>query len=201
MKRLLSLKRRPARTGLWIVFLLILSACSPATAAGSAAYPTQAVSTASTQAAAPAAGASTPAVTKEADQAEAIQVLTNSQLGQILATDEGKTLYANTLDSPEQLHCTTSACTGFWPPYIVSAQPGAVEGLSGSLGTVTRPDGTTQFTYNNQPLYTFYGDKEPGDAKGNGFTDMGGTWHVVTTAGGPAASITQAPAISGGYGY
>jgi predicted lipoprotein with Yx(FWY)xxD motif len=128
-------------------------------------------------------------------------VVNDPQLGQILVTSDGLALYANTVDSPDQLRCTNVACTGFWPPYLVSAQPGAVEGISGSLGTVTRPDGSQQLTYNHQPLYTFYLDKAPGDAKGNGFTDLGGTWHVVTLEGAPAGN-TPAPATSsGGYGY
>jgi predicted lipoprotein with Yx(FWY)xxD motif len=57
--------------------------------------------------------------------------------------------------------------------------PSAVPGLRGKLGTVTRPDGTTQLTYNDKPLYTFVQDTQPGDANGDGFTDLGGTWHVV----------------------
>jgi predicted lipoprotein with Yx(FWY)xxD motif len=62
----------------------------------------------------------------------------------------------------------------------VSSMPAAVPGLSGQLGTATRPDGTTQLTYNDKPLYTFVQDTKPGDATGDGFTDLGGTWHVVT---------------------
>jgi predicted lipoprotein with Yx(FWY)xxD motif len=103
----------------------------------------------------------------------------NPELGQILVTVDGMTLYTNTVDTPGDLKCINIACTGFWPPFTVEAQPTAEEGIPGSLGTITRPDGSTQITYNDQPLYTFYLDRAPGDASGNGFTDFGGTWHVV----------------------
>jgi predicted lipoprotein with Yx(FWY)xxD motif len=66
------------------------------------------------------------------------------------------------------------------------------------LGTITRPDnGATQVTWHGRPLYTFTGDKAPGDASGNGFHDVG-TWQAVTIG-------SSAPATSGGgaggYGY
>ena len=115
-------------------------------------------------------------------------------------TADGKTLYTNTVDTPDALKCTNIACTALWPPYTVDAQPTAAAGLPGSLGTITRPDGSTQVTYNDQPLYTFYEDKQAGDASGNGFVDFGGTWHVVTVGSSPEASspATGSPGTSSG---
>jgi predicted lipoprotein with Yx(FWY)xxD motif len=77
-----------------------------------------------------------------------IQAVDHPQFGQILVTADGRTLYSNTADSVDQIVCANSDCTSFWPPYIVAAQPAAVEGIPGALGTVTRPDGTLQLTYN-----------------------------------------------------
>jgi predicted lipoprotein with Yx(FWY)xxD motif len=156
MKRLISRPLRPELAGLLIVFSLVLAAC------GSSAIED------TTPVALPATGGGT------------VQVANNTEFGQILVTLDGKTLYTNTVDTPEDLQCTNIACTGFWPPFTVDAEPTAGEEIPGSLGTVTRPDGSVQVTYNQQPLYTFYLDRQSGDVKGNGFTDFGGTWHVVT---------------------
>jgi predicted lipoprotein with Yx(FWY)xxD motif len=170
MNRLFSLRVRPGLIGLLIVFSLIVAACSSPATAGT--YPaTTAPSPATTEAppeALPATGGGT------------VQVANNPEFGQILVNTDGMTLYTNTVDTPEDLRCTNIACTNFWPPYTVDAEPTASEGISGSLGTVTRPDGSKQVTYNQQPLYTFYLDRQPGDTKGDGFVDLGGTWHVVT---------------------
>jgi len=175
MKR--SLPVRLDSIGLLIVFALIVAACSSATA---------------TQ---------TPSSAVPATSGGILQTANNPKLGEILVTSDGKTLYTNTVDTPDALKCTTLACTGFWPPYTVGAQPTAAEGLPGSLGTIARPDGSTQVTYNNQPLYTFYQDKEPGEAGGNGFTDLGGTWHVVAIGGSPDASSPGASTGDGNNGY
>jgi predicted lipoprotein with Yx(FWY)xxD motif len=150
--------------GLVSIFSLIVVACSSSTAA------------------------ETPSSPMPATGSETVQIADNAEFGKILVTVDGRTLYTNTVDTPEALKCTNIACTGFWPPYIVEAQPNAVEELPGSLGTVTRPDGSMQVTYNNQPLYTFYQDRQPGETSGDGFTDFGGTWHVVPVDSSSGAS-------------
>ena len=177
MKHLISLTDRPGLIGLLIVLSLIIAACSSPAAANNE------------PGALPATGG------------ETVQLADNSELGQLLVTSEGLTLYTNTVDSPEDLRCINIACTGFWPPYIVDGEPTGGEGIQGSLGTVTRPDGSTQLTYNQQPLYTFYLDKQPGDAKGNGFTDFGGTWHVVNPGSSPGESSSDSNSGAGGIQY
>jgi predicted lipoprotein with Yx(FWY)xxD motif len=128
-------------------------------------------------------------------------VVDNPELGQVLVTPDGKTLYTNTVDTPDNLQCTNIACTGLWPPYTVEAEPTGPAELQGALGTVTRPDGSQQVTYNGQPLYTFYQDRQPGDTKGNGFTDFGGTWHVVALGSSPGESGPASTAEPGGIQY
>jgi predicted lipoprotein with Yx(FWY)xxD motif len=177
MKRLISLPGRPALLGLLTIFVLIAAACSPSTAAEN---PSSGV---------PVTGA------------ETIQIADNAEFGQILVTGDGKTLYTNTVDSPGDLKCTNAACTAFWPPYTVAAQPVAGEGLPGSLGTIPRPDGSLQVTYNDLPLYTFYQDRGPGDTAGNGFTDLGGTWHVVAIKDPSAVNNADSNSSAGGYQY
>jgi predicted lipoprotein with Yx(FWY)xxD motif len=48
------------------------------------------------------------------------------------------------------------------------------------LGTVERPDGSIQATYNGWPLYYFAGDPGAGDVNGQGVNDI---WWVVSPAG------------------
>jgi predicted lipoprotein with Yx(FWY)xxD motif len=177
MKHFSSLTVRPGLIGLLIIFSLIVAACSISASAG------------------------TSSGTLPVTGGASVQVADNSEFGQILVTPDGKTLYTNTVDTPEDLRCTNSVCTGFWPPYTVDAEPKASEEIPGSLGTVTRPDGSTQVTYNQQPLYTFYLDGQPGDTKGNGFTDLGGTWHVVALGSSSGVSSSDSNSGSGSYRY
>ena len=66
-----------------------------------------------------------------------------------------------------------SACNGgcatTWPPLTVSSgtTPSAGAGAGGTLGTITRDDGTMQVTYNGLPVYHYSGDSAPGDTTGN----------------------------------
>jgi predicted lipoprotein with Yx(FWY)xxD motif len=66
-------------------------------------------------------------------------------------------------------------------------------GVSGSFGTVTRPDGSTQITFGGMPLYTYVGDTAPGQANGQNVDAF-----VVVSATGSGGS---APASSGNGGY
>ena len=99
---------------------------------------------------------------------------------------------------------TTSKCTGscatYWPP--VTGPVTAGSGVTGTLGTITRPDGTTQATYDGHPLYTYVGDTGPGQAKGNGKNLSGGVWYEMTISGAtPAVAAAAPPPRAGGYGY
>jgi predicted lipoprotein with Yx(FWY)xxD motif len=112
-----------------------------------------------------------------------VQVADNQELGQILVTADGMTLYTFAIDEPGVSNCTTNACVTFWPPATVEAQPSAGPGVPGTLSTLTRSDGSMQLTYNGSPLYTFALDKNPGDAKGEGVNEFGGVWNAVPVAG------------------
>ncbi len=75
----------------------------------------------------------------------------------------------------------TGACAVNWPPLRVRGTPLVGSGAKPSdVGTTTRPDGTSQLTYNGHPLYTFANDKKPGDTNGEGISAFGGSWFAVS---------------------
>ena len=65
-----------------------------------------------------------------------------------------------------------------------------------------RPDGEQQVTYNGHPLYLYAGDEKAGDTRGQGLTDYGASWYVLTPAGqqvsGQSASSYGSGADGGG---
>jgi predicted lipoprotein with Yx(FWY)xxD motif len=127
-----------------------------------------------------------------------------SGVGSVLVDKSGMTMYSvkSPSESGGNIKCTGS-CTSFWFPVAASASPGA-SGLPGKLGSVSRPDGTKQLTYNGLPLYTFKLDTAPGQDHGNNYRDSFNgtnfTWQVVTASGKPAGGA-PAPANSGGSNY
>jgi predicted lipoprotein with Yx(FWY)xxD motif len=98
----------------------------------------------------------------------------------VLANAKGHTLYWFAPDTPAASHCTGS-CATYWPP--VKGPVSAGQGVTGKLGIIRRPDGTTQASYNGHPLYTYIGDSHRGQASGNNLNLNGGLWHEVTVSG------------------
>jgi predicted lipoprotein with Yx(FWY)xxD motif len=142
-----------------------------------------------------------PAAQKSAGSGATVKTA-SSPLGTILVNSSGMTLYHLSAERGGKFICSNSACTGIWHPLTVSAGS-SPHGEVGSLSTVKRADGTTQVTYNGDPLYTFAQDQQPGETKGQGIKDVG-TWTVITTAStGAAPSTGSSPATteSGGGGY
>ena len=151
-------------------------------------------SSASSSSTPPAAGPSSPATgssgsTLMSTTINGTAVLTNSA---------GFTLYWFVPDTSTTSKCTGS-CATYWPPVKGPATAGS--GVTGTLSTITRPDGTTQATYDGHPLYTYAGDSAPGQAKGNGLNLSGGVWHEVTVSGAAAPAASTSPSAAGGYGY
>ena len=97
-----------------------------------------------------------------------VSVASNPKLGKVLVDSKGFTLYDFHKDKG-----TTSACYGacakVWPPLPDAAERRRPSGgaQASKLGTTKRKDGTTQVTYAGHPLYTYVGDKKPGEANGN----------------------------------
>ena len=95
-------------------------------------------------------------------------------LGEVLTDQDGMTLYRfeNDTADPPASTCVDD-CAAKWPP-VTSTGDVRVSGVDQSLvGTVTRPDGTTQVTVKGWPVYRFAKDTAPGQTNGHG---VGGTW-------------------------
>ena len=105
-------------------------------------------------------------------QIKGVTVLTNSK---------GMTLYWFAPDSPTKSTCY-GGCAAYWPPVYGAQKAGT--GVTGTLGTIRRSDGTIQATYDGHPLYTYIGDSAPGQATGNNINLNGGLWHEVLASGG-----------------
>jgi predicted lipoprotein with Yx(FWY)xxD motif len=114
--------------------------------------------------------------------------------GTVLVDSSGRALYASNQETNGKVLCT-GGCTSFWMPLTVSGAPSAGS-LPGRLGTVTRPDGTRQVTYDGKLLYSFTQDS-PGQVTGDGLADAFGgrrfTWHVVHPDGSVGSSNGGAP--------
>jgi predicted lipoprotein with Yx(FWY)xxD motif len=87
--------------------------------------------------------------------------------GMVLSGPNGLTLYTHAGDSATASTCDGSCATA-WPPLATKGSPTAGAGLTGALGTLTRPDGSVQVTYGGLPLYYWQGDTKAGDVTGNG---------------------------------
>jgi predicted lipoprotein with Yx(FWY)xxD motif len=71
--------------------------------------------------------------------------------------------------------------------------------VTGTLGVITRPDGTMQATYDGHPLYTYVADNAPGQNKGNGLNLSGGLWYEMTVSGATPAAAASSSSHGGGY--
>jgi predicted lipoprotein with Yx(FWY)xxD motif len=178
-----------------------------AAAAGAASLALLAVgcgSSSSSTAAAPAttssptaAAASSAAASPSTAAAAAVLKTEHTTAGTVLANDKGYTLYWFAKDTATSSACT-GACATYWPPVIGTPQAASGVTLTGKLGTIKRSDGSLQATYNGHPLYTYVGDKAPGQATGNKLNLSGGLWYAVTIG---ASSGTTPATSSTGYGY
>ena len=121
---------------------------------------------------------------------------------QVVTNSAGFTVYWFAPDTSTTSKCTGS-CATYWPP--VKGPATAMSGVTGTLATITRSDGTVQATYDGHPLYTYAGDTAPGQAKGNGLNLSGGLWYEMTVSGATPAAGAGASAsptsTKGGYGY
>ena len=101
-----------------------------------------------------------------------------AKLGTYLIGYTGMTVYTYKPDTGSTSTCY-DACASNWPPYIVSSSDNIQQlqaGVTGTVGTTVRTDGSLQLTYNGHPLYFYIGDKTGSDTNGQG---LGNVWYVV----------------------
>ena len=143
------------------------AAATPTPAAAATAAPTTTVvAPTTTEAPAPAAAVASAVSAKVGD----------SDLGELLVSTEGLTLYGFVNDVDAISTCY-STCAEAWPPVIVDEEWTVGPGLdTGIFSTTERDDGTLQLVAGKFPLYTFGGDAAPGDLTGQGSGDV---WFAV----------------------
>jgi predicted lipoprotein with Yx(FWY)xxD motif len=99
-------------------------------------------------------------------------------LGTVVGNGTGYTLYWFSTDTTTYSTCEDT-CIPQWPPVTGTPEIDPGTTLPGKLGTIYRPGGGKQATYDGHPLYTYAGDFDPGDVGGDGVVQFGGTWHAV----------------------
>ena len=158
-------------------FALLAAACGGSTATGAPAPTTS-----------PAAGVSIKTAT----------LTVGGQPQTILTDARGLALYLFTPEKDGKVK-TSGTILEQWHALLLpkgTAAASADPELPGKVGVTLRPDGTRQVTYDEWPLYTFVGDKRPGDVNGQG---VGNQWFAVQSvmppdADGDADGTVPAPA-------
>ena len=123
-----------------------------------------------------------------------------SGVGQVLVDSKGFALYSPKQDSASMIRCTGS-CTSIWVPLTVKGTPTADSSVAGKIGTVMRPDGRKQVTFNGKPLYTFVEDSSPKMVNGNGASDQFGGVHFNWKVASVGSTRTPSSGGSGGGYY
>jgi predicted lipoprotein with Yx(FWY)xxD motif len=150
--------------------ILVLAACSGAATTAPA---SQTASQAAPPSSAPSTAAQSTAPSEAASGATTGATVEAKPVGQIgtklVAGSNSMTVYTFTKDVKDsgKSNCN-GGCATTWPPLTVPAggSPTAGTGVTGTLATITRDDGSLQVTYNGLPLYFFSGDQAAGDSKG-----------------------------------
>ncbi len=179
----------PVKLGIPLASALLATACGSAAAASSPSAPASSAPAAGSPASAPATGT---VITTHAGSA-----------GTFLTNGPGRTVYLWARDGMNMSACS-GACAAAWPPVPATGTLTATGGAKASdLGTITRPGGTRQVTYDGHPLYYFAGDSAAGQANGQGSDNFGAKWWLVAPSGAKitasdtaAAAAANAPAPS-----
>jgi predicted lipoprotein with Yx(FWY)xxD motif len=101
-----------------------------------------------------------------ADQAMSprlVRTIKDPALGKVLTTANRQAIYYWRSEPRGKIRCT-GACAKAWPPVLVRKGvmvPMHYSGIKGDFGTIRRPDGTRQLTFNRRALYT-YAHEKPG---------------------------------------
>lgn len=127
----------------------------------------------------PAAQGDAPATTDSSPSVDVTVAATT--LGKVVVDGRGMTAYYFDADVKGSGKSTcTGACAAAWPAIEAATAKPKVSGITGTVGTIKGVDGGRQITIDGRPVYTFVGDKKPGDVTGQGDK---GVWYVVNPDG------------------
>jgi predicted lipoprotein with Yx(FWY)xxD motif len=105
----------------------------------------------------------------------AVNVKDSPEHGKYLVDAKGMALYWFNKDKPGASACAGD-CLTKWPVYYRD-KVAAGQGLKAEdFGTITRADGVKQTTFRGYPLYYFFQDKAPGEAKGH---NVNSVWFTI----------------------
>lgn len=92
-------------------------------------------------------------------------------VGVVLTTPAGLTLYTYARDTQQASHCY-DGCARNWPPFVASELAVDKDGFN----VIERDDGSRQWAYQGQPLYTWVGDHYIGSTGGH---QLGNLWYAA----------------------
>lgn len=110
-----------------------------------------------------------------------VMLMNNAVSKTYLADINGKAIYyfksdikGTTTTNPKS-NCT-GQCLSIWPIFDESQVIAPALSSASNFKEFTRSDGQTQLSYKGWPLYTYSGDINSGDTKGDGFNKL---WYLV----------------------
>jgi len=188
-------RSRPSRRSLAVVGVLAASsmlAAACGSSSSTASSPTTTAKSTTTTASSSMSSSTSTTMTSSNATVDAA----SSAYGKILVDAKGYTLYLLSSEAGGMVKCQ-GGCLKIWLPVTLPSgmsKPVAGSGVQGTLGVITRSDGTKQVTDNGYPLYTFVRDTKPGETNGEGIKfPAGGVWYVVSaTATSPSATAVTA---------
>ncbi|MEV7170936.1 SCO0930 family lipoprotein [Streptomyces sp. NPDC093224] len=115
------------------------------------------------------------------EAAPGLSVAKDPKLGEHIVDGKGMTVYRFKPDTqwPMVSKCVGD-CLQKWPVVPPVDKANAKGIIERNYRVMDRPDGKKQQSVDCWPLYTFAGDKKPGDINGQG---VGGTWYAVSPDG------------------
>jgi predicted lipoprotein with Yx(FWY)xxD motif len=130
-----------------------------------------------------------------ASKALSISTVKIANIGTVLASSSGHTLYRYMEDPPGKATCT-GTCAQLWAPFLLPKGVKHVKGPKGvkGLSTIKVAQGRLQVAIHREALYEFAGDAKKGDAKGQA---VEGDWFAVLKSGATStatAAVTPLPA-------
>lgn len=131
--------------------------------------------------------------TSHAAKTVKVSTATIKNVGTVLTTASGLTLYRFTADPMGKSDCT-GACAKIWPP-LTASKGEHVQGPKGvkGLSVINVGHGRLQVAFHNVALYRFTGDTKKGQAKGQ---NVEHAWFAVLKSGIPKSTSASTPATA-----